>query len=298
MIAEHEGQAVLVARSNAQIAASLTLETGKTSANGPTRVYLGVDGVKVPMVTAEEKNKRRNKRGPKRRGSPRRLMRPGADNAYKEFKIATFYDESNEHRQVVATAGDHKVLGRLVRRQARFSGLAQFDEKIAVADGADWIYRQLTTNIPVLDEFILDFYHLSEHVWSAANACFGMNSDKAKQFASDLLHMAKHKGITDVLVELELQRKSHRSPSKRKALRELLNYIGKRVSQCDYPKYRSKGWQIGSGPTEGMCKVLTQRLKGPGMRWDRQGAEPIMALIALEQSNTWESYWDSQNQAA
>jgi len=71
-------------------------------------------------------------------------------------------------------------------------------------------------------------------------------------------------------------RKEVRSPNKRKALRELLNYIAKRASQCDYPGFREKGWQIGSGPTEAMCKVLTCRLKGAGMRWDRQGAEETL----------------------
>ncbi|MHC4508188.1 MAG: hypothetical protein ACYTAO_04405 [Planctomycetota bacterium] len=41
--------------------------------------------MKVPMVTSEEKVKRRKKRGPKRKGTRRRVMRTGADNHYKEF---------------------------------------------------------------------------------------------------------------------------------------------------------------------------------------------------------------------
>ena len=49
-----------------------------------------------------------------------------------------------------------------------------------------------------------------------------------------------------------------------------------------------------SGPTEAMGKVLTYRLKGPGMRWDRPGADAIMVLVALQQSNTWKSYWESR----
>ena len=106
MIAEHKGQKVLQAQSKGQIEASLTPEKCKTDSDGLTRVYVGVDGVKVPMVTTEEKVKRRKKRGPKHKGSRRRVMRSGADNPYKEFKIATFYDQSNEYRQVVATAGD------------------------------------------------------------------------------------------------------------------------------------------------------------------------------------------------
>ena len=298
MICESEGQRVLLLQSKGCIEGDLNVQNSKTSPDGLSRVYAGVDGVKVPMITQEEKQKRRRKRGPKVKGSRRRRMHIGADNSYKEFKIAAFYDESNDHRHVVATAGDHKVLGRLVRRQACSLKLNEFDEKVAIADGAEWIHRQLQVNVPMLDAFILDFYHFSEHVWEAANQCFGISSDDAKKFAEDLLHIARHEGIADVLVKLEQLRKEVRSPNKRKALRELLNYIGKRAGQCDYPGFRDKGWQIGSGPTEAMCKVLTYRLKGAGMRWDRQGAEPVMALIALEQSNIWNRYWNSQKEAA
>ena len=297
-ISEYEGQRVLLLQSKGCIEPELNARNSKIAPGGLSRVYTGVDGVMVPMITQEEKQKRREKRGLKVKGSRRRRMRKGADNSYKEFKIATFYDESNEHRHVVATAGDHKVLGKLVRHQAGSVKLNEFDEKVAIADGAGWIHRQLQVNVPMLDAFILDFYHFSEHVWEAANQCFGVNSDDGKKFAEDLLHIARHEGIGGVLVKLEQLRKEVRSPNKRKALRELLNYIAKRASQCDYPGFREKGWQIGSGPTEAMCKVLTYRLKGAGMRWDRQGAEPIMALVALEQSNIWNTYWNSQKEAA
>ena len=39
-------------------------------------------------------------------------------------------------------------------------------------------------------------------------------------------------------------------------------------------------------------------MENPGMRWDRVGADAIMALIALEQSNTWKSYWSMRKRAA
>ena len=165
MIVENEGQEVLQAQCKGQIETSLTPQKCKTALAGPTRVYIGVDGVKVPMVTSAEKVKRRKKRGPKRKGTRRRVMRSGADNPYKEFKIATFYDQSNEYRQVIATAGDHQVLGRLVRRQAVHLGLNQFDQRLAIADGADWIYNQLTGKIPTLDEFILDFFATSANIF-------------------------------------------------------------------------------------------------------------------------------------
>ncbi len=61
-----------------------------------------------------------------------------------------------------------------------------------------------------------------------------------------------------------------------------------------YPKFQEMGRQIGSGPTESMCKATTQRIKGRGRRWDGDNAESVMALEALEQSGAWQDYWEAQ----
>jgi predicted nucleic acid-binding protein len=50
-----------------------------------------------------------------------------------------------------------------------------------------------------------------------------------------------------------------------------------------YPEFLQKGWQIGSGPTEAMCKTNTARLKRCGMRWDADNADALIALTGLEQ---------------
>jgi hypothetical protein len=66
----------------------------------------------------------------------------------------------------------------------------------------------------------------------------------------------------------------------------------------DYPTYRQKGFDMGSGSTEAFCKTLTSRLKGSGMRWDMPNDEAIMALVALRHSNLWKPYWNAQQKAA
>lgn len=298
MIVEREGQLVLSSQQKGLLPADFDMEDCKTSPKGPKRVYMGTDGVKVPMVTKDEKNRRRKSRARKRPGSKRRQMRPGADNSYKEFKIATIYDQSNEHRQVVATSGNHEVLGKMLRREAKRLKINDADQKIAIADGAEWIRKQFQSKLPMLDCQILDFYHLSEHIWAVSNVCFTQGSDQAKTFASELLHIAKQEGPTVLLTRLTDERKRCRNRCKRKVLKDLIRYIANRFEMCDYPKFLAQAWQIGSGPTEAMCKVLTYRLKGSGMRWDRVGSESIMALVALQESNTWKSYWDIQKQAA
>ena len=70
--------------------------------------------------------------------------------------------------------------------------------------------------------------------------------------------------------------------------------MAKRKETILYPGFLARGRQIGSGPTEAMCKTTTARLKGSGMRWDGINAEAIMALAALEQSGRWKSYWKTR----
>ena len=82
--------------------------------------------------------------------------------------------------------------------------------------------------------------------------------------------------------------------AKRKAALALLNYRSERDDMIRYQEFIEQGRQIGSGPTESMCKATRQRVKGRGMRWDADNAEALMALEALTQSGQWAGYWKSQ----
>ena len=121
----------------------------------------------VPLVTDEEKRSRREKVKQKRRkrgkkARPLRLMKGGADQHYKEFKIVAFYDETQEHRLVSGTRGDCEVAGRLMRREASRIRFDLADEKIGNVDGSPWIRHQVQRQSLPLDALGLDFYHLSE----------------------------------------------------------------------------------------------------------------------------------------
>lgn len=134
-----------------------------------------------------------------------------------------------QDRHVLATAGDHTVIGRMIRRKAKRLGQNLFDQKLGLGDGADWILRQLAIYLSSLDQFILDFYHLSEHLWSASNACWGQATDAARRFAEDLLHKARHEGPAAVLAALDAECRKHPRGRKRQALQELIGYLTKRA---------------------------------------------------------------------
>jgi hypothetical protein len=42
-------------------------------------------------------------------------LRPGADQAFQEFKLVVYYDDTRRHRLVEGTQGDHEAAGRLMR---------------------------------------------------------------------------------------------------------------------------------------------------------------------------------------
>jgi hypothetical protein len=294
---EAEGKAVLAAQRSGRLPLDWSAADCRT-AGGATRVYLGSDGVMVPLITAAEKKARRQRvrRRRRLRGQKARPLAPakaGADQGYKEFKIVAYYDEEQRHCQAVATRHDHHAAGRLMRREAARVGLAAADEKVANVDGADWIRKQIERQGLPVDAVGLDFYHLAEHVHAARRLVFGEEGPEGKAWVGELLHAVKHGGYDAFWQRLTAWHAPLRG-AKRRAAAALLHYVAKRAEMIRYPEFLARGWQIGSGPTEALCKTTTARLKGSGMRWDADNGEAIMALACLEQSGQWQGYWRSQ----
>lgn len=94
-----------------------------------------------------------------------------------------------------------------------------------------------------------------------------------------------------MLLAIAALNKTVRSPARKKQLRRLRDYLLKRLEMRDYKGALAEGRDIGSGPTEAMCKNLTLRLKRTGMKWDASHAEAMMNLTALYESGQNKAYW-------
>jgi len=271
----------------------------KTDTGIVTRVYAGVDGVMAPMVTAAEKEKRRKNQAIRRQqrsaagvGNARELLpaRAGSDERFKEMKIGLFYDQAKEHRHVFVTENDHEAFGVLLKEHAAQVAFEQAGQSISLTDGAKWIASQIVSVLLLIQAMLLDFYHLSQHVHEAAKGCLG-ETPQASEWAAARLKEIKEVGVTPMLVAIDALEKKVRSAAKRQCLRKLRDYVVSRMEMLDYRGALAKGWDIGSGPTEAMCKNLTLRLKRPGMKWDRDHAGAMMNLTALYESGQARAYW-------
>lgn len=291
-IVEQEGRSVLEAQRRGLLAPAWEARDCGTE-SGATRVYLGSDGVMVPLVTDAEKQKRRQavkqkrqQRGRKCRPLPARKV--GADQAYKEFKLVTYYDEKQQRRYVAGTSGDHAVAGRMMQRMATQIRLSEAQQKIGNVDGSPWIRNEIEL-YGLVDALGLDYYHLRENVQKARLAVYGAEPAGAT-WKAEIMGLFYEQGYHAGWERLVRWRSTLRG-KKRAAADTLLGYIAQRQAMIRYPEFRQRGWQIGSGPTEAQCKSATQRLKGRGRRWDRLNAEALMALDCLESSHAWNLYW-------
>lgn len=307
-LAESEGRAVLAWHEHEQLEfdfdAGRCLTTQTSDGSVKSRVYVGIDGFMLPMVTDGEMSKRfekavRRRRGLKRRKGVRRgtlKRRAGADQRYKEMKLVTMYDQAKAHRLVRATRSGVKRAGRLIREMSADVKLRQAQEVVALTDGAEWIANLVEANLPVNTTAILDYFHVSQHMHQTRRTVFGEANAEGNQWTDQLLSDLGGGGagwdrVWDTLVQT---RSRSRSKVKRKSLDDLMRYLIERRSKVNYASFRAAGYDVGSGPTESMCKSLSRRMKGIGMRWTGKNAESMVALESLQQSGLWPNYWSTR----
>jgi len=192
----------------------------------------------------------------------------------------------------LAGLGPLAALGDPLRRQAAQVGMDRADRWVALSDGGAGIEDWLRLHFPRVEAVILDFYHAAEHLAAWAKARHPDDEAAAGELAGTWCHRLKHAGGAAVLADLAALDVGRR-PAARAAHRDLLGYVRGQVHRMDYPAYRARGWQIGSGPVESACKQVGQRLKGSGMRWGADGADAVCHLRALFRSEPgqWDAFW-------
>ena len=281
-IVEGEGRRVAATQVSGTLAAVWQGGECRVTARGPSRVYVGADGVMVPLVTAAEKARRRIGRT-SRAGRRWRRRGRGHRERYKEFKRTVFYDQDQRQRYAGATGAGPETVGRWLRRAGRRCGVDRADEVLGLVDGTPWIRNQLT-RWRGCDHIGLDFYHFTEHVAAAAQSCFGEGTAEAAAWRTRVLELALPADVDALRDEITQQRLGLRARGKRAALRRLRNYVAERVELLDYAACRAnpprRAEILATARAESLCKTMTSRLRGSGMRWAPRNAEALLALTA------------------
>jgi len=162
----------------------------------------------------------------------------------------------------------------------------------------EWTLRWMIhphTGKPLTWQRVVDYYHVSERVWSMATALFGRDTKEAHGWAHRMLKaLKKPSGPSRVLhsAASHFHRRGLKG-TRAKDFWKAYRYIQKRTRFLRYHEYKSNHIPLGSGVTEAACKtIFTQRLKLSGMRWSYEGAKTILGLRVILLSRTWQPTFD------
>jgi hypothetical protein len=163
------------------------------------------------------------------------------------------------------------------------NGYGRFKETVILSDGATWIRNRVSEIFPDAQQ-ILDFYHLSENVYTFAKTLFNMDESKYMPWAKNIC--ARLKASQYKLVLLELEPYKDKNPNGCPV--NLYGYITNNRGNIDYAAYLEKGYFIGNGSIESGNKIILQdRLKRAGMRWNTMTAQAMLTLKTKTESNVW-----------
>jgi len=223
--------------------------------------------------------------------------------------VGVVYNARSEHEcrgpaggEVRYLAGFYELsqLGRRLQELALEVGWAEAEQQIAICDGGSGLEEFFRTYFPKA-ECILDFWHAKEHLVELAQALYGQEEGRRKEWTDEACHRWKHEGGRSVRQWLESLDLGTASAEVKELHRQQVQYFRNHEHKMDYPRYLANGWQIGSGPVESACKtVVGNRLKGGGMRWGDAGAKAICHLRALylSERSCWDSFWHPPPQNA
>jgi hypothetical protein len=222
--------------------------------------------------------------------------RGGGGVAWRMLYVGLLYDPRKEHTVYLADF-DHERVAALLRRYAIALRLGEAETVVALTDGGSGLEAALRRCFGGGLEFVLDFWHASEHLHAFAFLWHGRDSPAAREWAERAVGVMRLGGGARLLEWLgELTLPAGAGAEVVEALGELRGFVGRQAHRMDYPAYRARGWDIGSGPTEAGCKVLGGRLKGSGMRWAEAGSAEVAALRALYASGEglWDAFWQGR----
>jgi hypothetical protein len=258
------GQAVYAAAQKRAVGPPAPREIGTGG-----RWYLSLDGVYCPLRERWRRD-----------GSLGKLVR-----RYGEVKLGmAFQTERKEGldtgvvtRGCTATLGDIDEFTPLMLALAE-QWTARASERVVLGDGADWIWKLATKHFPDALQ-ILDFFHMSQHLYTVAKAMFPQDAAAATAWVKDAQWAMKRN--LGCLVRQKINDWQPETDAAQEIRRIELGFFTGNAERMRYKTFLDKGYMIGSGVIEAGCKhVVAKRVRQSGMHWREETAQAVLAVRA------------------
>ena len=213
---------------------------------------------------------------------------------WKENKLGILFAESDmykrkdksniiNHKEYVSYIGSVDIFRILLFAKAVELEYWKYENIVFISDGATWLRNMISELFPEAIQ-ILDKYHLIENIHEYAEYIFNDDMKKVEKFKNKILGYCYSNEYNLIVKELN----KYKDISIPKTICNLPVYLENNKDKINYSRYEHNGWFVGSGAIESSNKTIVQlRLKQAGMRWSVEGANYIIALRCMYESDNW-----------
>ena len=140
--------------------------------------------------------------------------------------------------------------------------------------------------------FLIDFFHLMEHLASAATC---IQPDDVPGWLKKQKKLILENQIEKVFQCLQKHISIKGDGHNECPAQKCFNYMDKRRKYFNYKEALDAELPIGSGEIEsGIRNIIQSRLKIPGAWWRIENADAMLALKTVRVNGFWEQYWNQQ----
>jgi len=218
----------------------------------------------------------------------RRLPKRHRQTQWREVRLSCVEEVSEGQRLYGAVMGLASQVGQQMFGLAVLMGWGEQTLVHGVGDGAPWIAQQMAEVFPK-QRYLLDRYHLMEHLYAGAEALpleLGLSATEWVERQLRAIDGAQVDKVVSGCRAMAGQKADH-------PMEGLARYLDNQRDHLDYPWAKEQGLPIGSGAVEGGHRhVIQQRLKLPGAWWSEESVNPMLALRTLRANGWWTAFWN------
>lgn len=242
-------------------------------------LMIGIDGAHAP--TRQEPSPREGKRG---------------KGEWKEVKGFRMYLlDKNEIVHLISwhqIKNDKELANDLL--EIKQAGLIPEDKVriCVIGDGAPWIWNRAKEIYPDAKK-VLDYYHCSEYLHDLANAQYGKNSQKAREWVEATLTRLFLNKADNIIAGIK--RMKSKSDAAKEQIEKTVRYLSERLEMINYGSLKRGGYHIGSGGIESSNKFISNvRLKRSGAWWYPTKANNMLKLRCAKYNKTFDRIMENR----
>ncbi len=286
-------------------------------------IVIEIDGKATPTATAEELEKRRGPRQPKKscpcgcqrhrgkqcrltKGKRKRRKKGDKSKNGRSITLVAVYTLRRGDDGLLHGPFNKRVWGSYAPRAVMMDWAKKEVERRGFDPNSNCVHivsdGELSFDKGIAERFpnsthALDIRHVEEKLWEFGRLFYPENSEELTQWVEKQREALYQGKIARLLKELRQHQQTiaARGPgtkAKREKTKKIIGYLEKRQEMMAYGRLLEEDLVIASGVIEGAARyVIGERMDCSGMRWIRERAEMLLHLRCIELNGEWERFF-------